>query len=86
MEFVGGEFSYPTMHCETPDLWQVTFEPRNARKDFEPEPTVHFLVRWRPPYHFTLMEISDKAWPACAQEDRQADEWRTLFSTQEWRQ
>jgi len=63
------------MHCETPDLSQVTFEPDNA-KDFAPEPSVYFLVRWRPPYHFTMMDISDKPWPRCTQEDREADEWR----------
>jgi len=51
-----------------------------------PEPEVYFLVRWRPPYHFTMMEISHKPWPRCTQEDREADEWRTVFATQEWRQ
>ncbi len=84
-DFVGGEFGNVTRHCQTPDLWQVTFEPQNAQKNFEPEPKVHFLVGWRPPYHFTMRGISDKPWPRCTQEDRQADEWRTLFSTQEWR-
>jgi hypothetical protein len=82
-DFVAGQFD-DTMHCETPDLSQVTFEPDNA-KDFAPEPSVYFLVRWRPPYHFTMMDISDKPWPRCTQEDREADEWRTLFNTQEWR-
>jgi hypothetical protein len=82
-DFVAGQFD-DTMHCETPDLSQVTFEPHNA-KDFAPEPSVYFLVRWRPPYHFTMMDISDKPWPRCTQEDREADEWRTLFNTQEWR-
>ncbi len=85
-DFVGGEFRGPTMHCQTPDLWQVTFEPHNAEKNFKPEPKVYFLVRWRPPYHFTMMSISDKPWPRCTQEDPEADEWRTLFSTQDWRQ
>ena len=85
-DWVGGDFGYPTRHCQTPDLWQVTFQPSNAQKNFEREPAVHFLVRWRPPYHFTMVDIRDKPWPLCTEEDSQADEWRTLFSTQEWRQ
>ena len=85
-DWVGGEFTDVTKHCETPDLWQVTFAPSNAQKNFEAEPAVYFLVRWRPPYHFTMVNISDKHWPLCIQEDPEADEWRTLFSTQEWRQ
>jgi predicted nucleotidyltransferase len=84
-DWIGGQFSGTTMHCRTSDLWQVTFGPDNAQKDFESEPDVYFLVRWRPPYHFTMVNVSDKPWPRCTQEDRQADEWRTLFSTQEWR-
>ena len=84
-DFVAGRFIDATLHCRTPDLWQVTLEPHDAKKDFEPKPDVYFLVRWRPPYHFTMVNISDKPWPRCTQEDPQADEWRTLFSTQEWR-
>jgi hypothetical protein len=84
-DFVAADFAGGTMHCQTSDLWQVTVEPHNAQKNFEPEPDVYFLVRWHPPYHFTMMNISDKPWPRCTQEDREADEWRTLFSTQEWR-
>ena len=49
------------------------------------EPRAYFLVRWRPPYHFSMMDIFAKPWPACNEEDREADEWRALFSTQEWR-
>lgn len=84
-DFVSGEFGYPTLHCQTPDLWQVAFTPSNVKKDFAAEPTVYFLIRWRPPYHFTMMDISDKPWSRCTQEDPDADEWRTLFNTQEWR-
>jgi hypothetical protein len=85
-DFVAGEFSYPTMHCHTPDLWQVAVTPSNAKKDFQPEPDVYFLIRWAPPYHFTMVDISNKGWPRCTQKDPEADAWRTLFNTQEWRQ
>jgi hypothetical protein len=84
-DFVPGEFVSPTMHCQTPDLWQVAVRPYDAEKNYESQPEVFFLIRWRPPYHFTLVNISNKPWPRCRQEDGEADAWRTLFSTQEWR-
>ena len=77
-DVVAGEFTDATMHCQTPDLWQVAV-------NFGPELNVYFLVRWRPPYHFTMVNISDGPWPRCTQQDREADTWRTLFPTQEWR-
>jgi hypothetical protein len=80
----GGEFA-GTMRCETPELWQVAFAPHDANKDLEAGPPAYFLVQWRPPYQFTMMSVSDKPSPLCTQEDREADAWRTLFSTQEWR-
>jgi hypothetical protein len=73
-DLVAGNFD-TTMHCQSPDLWQVTLND-----------DVFFLVRWRPPYHFTMMDIASKPWPRCTQKDPEADEWRTLFSTQDWRQ
>ena len=83
--FVAGEFDPPTLHCDTPDLWQVSLEPRDEKKDFAPEPLVWFLVRWRPPYRFSMVGVSDHPWPHCTQKDPYADQWRTLFATQEWR-
>ena len=85
LDFVGGEFLGDTMHCQTPDLWQVGFEPHNAKRNFEPEPDVYFLIRWTPPYRFAVAGISGKPWPRCTHADREADSWRTLFSTQDWR-
>lgn len=84
-DFVGGEFVGDTMHCQTPDLWQVGFEPHDAQRSFEQEPDVYFLVRWTPPYRFALAGVSNNPWPRCTQPDREADTWRTLFSTQGWR-
>jgi hypothetical protein len=78
---IRGEFS-PTMHCKTPDLWQVTFNKCIDNKDFDKTSPLYFLVRWRPPYHFTMMDVGKKPWPLCNQKDEQADEWRTLFPTE----
>jgi hypothetical protein len=85
VDFVGGDFLGDTMHCQTPDLWQVGLEPHDAKRNFEPEPSVYFLIRWTPPYSFALASISDNPWPRCTHPDREADTWRTLFSTQDWR-
>jgi hypothetical protein len=78
---IRGEFSL-TMHCKTPDLWQVTFNKSIDNKDFDKTSPLYFLVRWRPPYHFTMMDVGKKPWPLCNQKDEQADEWRTLFPTE----
>jgi hypothetical protein len=83
-DYISGEFS-PTMHCRTPDLWQVTLTPQDSKHNFKEEPEVYFLVQWNPPYHFTMMNVSNKPWPLCKKEDPSADEWRTLFAVQEWR-
>ncbi|MBN9659332.1 MAG: hypothetical protein J0H49_14195 [Acidobacteria bacterium] len=82
---VGGTFQDNTKRCQTPGLWQVTFAPRDEHKKYEDWKPLYFLVEWRPPFHFSMKEISDKPWPRCNQDDPEADEWRTLFSTQEWR-
>jgi hypothetical protein len=84
-DFVGGDFRGGTMHCQTPDLWQVGFEPHDAKRNFAPEPNVYFLIRWMPPYRFALVDISNNPRPGCTQADREADAWRTLFSIQDWR-
>ncbi|MGC4051692.1 MAG: hypothetical protein QM757_20280 [Paludibaculum sp.] len=84
-DWVGGSFPDNTRRCETPGLWQVTFAPSDAKKKYEDQAPLYFLVEWRPPFHFAMKEISPKPWPHCTQDDPEADEWRTLFNTQEWR-
>jgi hypothetical protein len=79
---ISGNFIYPTMHCPaTPDLWQVGV-------DFSDPPTpvgapskeVYFTVRWRPPYNFSMLQVSDTPSATCTQEDREADDSpQTLF-------
>jgi hypothetical protein len=46
---------------------------------------IYFLVRWRPPYYFEMLDIRDKPWAECAESDERADEARTLFASQEGR-
>lgn len=69
------EFEYPTLHCQQrPDLWQIATGVGEDRKH-----PAYFLIRWRPPYHFTMMSVSDRPSPDCKEEDREADEARSLF-------
>lgn len=69
------EYTIPTRHCTLhPDLWQVGTEEGEAGKQ-----EAYFLVRWRPPYHFTMIAVGDKTWPDCTERDRQADEPGPLF-------
>lgn len=74
-----------TRQCRSPELWQVTLGPDFGAGDARVA-DVHFLVRWRPPYHFTLVDAARKPWPRCDREDPAADEWRTLFAIQGWRE
>ncbi len=61
------------MHCpKSPDLWQVGVSQ-------DDEPNKYFIVRWRPPYRFTMVETRDNPRPECTEEDPEADERKTLF-------
>jgi len=83
-DFVSGEFIYPTMHCpSTPDLWQVGIEFNDPATPIGAEPKgTYFLVRWRPPYTFRMVQVSDRPFAGCTEEDRNADETLTLFPAQ----
>ncbi len=73
-----GEFA-ATTHCtDSPDLWQVAFDTADKKKG-----TIYFLIRWEPPYRFTMVRVSDHASPGCTEKDPGADEERrTLFPGQ----
>jgi hypothetical protein len=77
----GGDPLRHTMHCKQPDLWQVSIDVSKALDGSSSE---YFLVRWRPPFHFTMVDVSDHPWPGCTQEDPEADEWRTMFRPPGW--
>jgi hypothetical protein len=80
-----GEFIPPTMHCRNnPDLWQVGFGDAQLSTDTELR-GAYFLVRWRPPYRFGMVEVNDRPWPSCTDRDPKADAPRTLFPVQAWR-
>ena len=77
------DFSNTAMHCrQSPDLWQIMSGYSVVPFD---TPLRYFLVRWRPPYRFTMVDVSDHPWPGCTEEDPEADAPRTLFAGQDWR-
>lgn len=65
----------PTMHCKGQDVWQVTMD----FGEYPAQSLYYFLVRWRPPYRFTMVEASQSPSPSCNEKDPVADEFRTLF-------
>lgn len=79
-KFEGGEYT-TTLYCENrPEHWQVGL----AWIDFDGKTMVetkhlYFLVRWLPPYRFSMTGVSDLPWSGCTERDRQADEPQTLF-------
>ena len=77
-----GEFA-ATHHCtDSPDLWQVALDPSDKKKG-----TSYFLIRWQPPYRFTMVRVADHASPSCTEKDPAADdEYRTLFPVQDSRE
>jgi hypothetical protein len=85
-DLVFGDFISPTTHCPAmPDLWQVGVDFSDPPTPIGVEPKgAWFLVRWRPPYRFTMVDVSDRPSPACTEEDSKADEDRTLFPVREW--
>jgi hypothetical protein len=69
------EFIDPACHCtQKPDLWQV-----GVRDPTSERPLGYFLIRWRPPYHFSMAGVGAKPWPDCTGEDPEADAFHTLF-------
>jgi len=71
--YTAGEFNGLTMSCKTgPDLWQISFTPEGGKPQ-------HYLVQWRRPYHFTMVQVSDRANSSCTVPDPKADETGTLF-------
>jgi hypothetical protein len=76
-----GSFAGVTQQCSV-NRWQVGVSVQDQTKGPR---DIYFLVRWRPPYYFEMLDIRDKRWAECAESDERADEARTLFASQEGR-
>lgn len=79
---VFGEFEDPAMRrCRTdPTLWQVgiAVDGEETAGDKAASP-LYFLVRWLPPYHFTLMDIGAQPRKDCDEDVDTRDDLGTLF-------
>ena len=70
-----GEFDGPAKRCRAnPALWQVSFDAGD-----EQAAAPHFLVRWTPPYRFTLVAIRVRPFSDCNQDVEMPDNIGTLF-------
>jgi hypothetical protein len=68
-----GDFPDPAMRCKSgPDLWQVGTHWHEG-------PKTYYLVRWTPPYKFTLMDVKDRPFPDCTIADPKGDQHPELF-------
>jgi hypothetical protein len=79
-----GHFVRPSgiRHCKAnPDLWQVGVDFSDPPTPWNKPPVAtYFVVRWRPPYRFTMVTVSDQANPDCTEVDQRAlDDRPTLF-------
>lgn len=72
-----------TQWCpQEPDLWQVHLTVESTRQTpAENPPPQHwyFVLRWRPPYRFSLAGVGNRPRAGCTQEDPEAEAVRTLF-------
>jgi hypothetical protein len=71
-----GDFAEPTLRCSGgPDLWQVTTH-------LYERPKRYFRVRWRAPYHFTMVGVSDTPYPDCTMPDTRSEVYPDLFDAE----
>lgn len=84
---MNGEFG-DTLLCSPSDLYQVAIDfgvdDDKTAKDRHYVGPVYLMVRWRPPYRFQMVAVSDKSSPVCVTPDEEADEDPTLFPVQDW--
>ena len=69
-----GDDPDPALHCSNrPELWQVGIE----RHD-QPQKT-YYMVRWRTPYRFSMVAVSNQTDPGCTEKDAKPEGVGTLF-------
>ncbi|MDH7974736.1 hypothetical protein QH494_21305 [Sphingomonas sp. AR_OL41] len=79
-----GDFDDSLRRCRAdPSLWQVavTLDPNGTA----PHPPRYFMVRWMPPYRFTLVKAGYRAFAGCDEQVAAPDDVGTLFPLQGWR-
>lgn len=78
--FEHGEYTTVT-HCgNRPEHWQVALEwSKYDGGRMVATKHLYFLVRWLPPYRFSMSDVSERPWASCTERDSAAEEERTLF-------
>ncbi|HNY41987.1 MAG TPA: hypothetical protein PKJ41_16410 [Bryobacteraceae bacterium] len=71
-ERFSGEFIRPSKHCEgKPGLWAVGVDSddgvANSKKTY-------FLVQWRPPFRFRMVQVSEQPPSGCTEPDPEGDQ------------
>jgi hypothetical protein len=70
-----GDFPDPTLRCTAgSDFWQV------ATNLYE-KPKRYFRVRWRSPFSFSMVEISEKPFPDCTVPDGRSETFPSLLNS-----
>lgn len=70
-----GDFPEATVRCTAgADLWQVATHLYEGPKKF-------YRVRWRDPYSFTMVDISDTPYPDCTAPDSRGETYRNVFDS-----
>jgi hypothetical protein len=68
-----GDASQPTLRCTAgDDVWQVTTHLYDRPKRY-------FRVRWKDPYTFTMVGISEMPYPDCTVQDGRGEAYPKLF-------
>ena len=66
-----GDFPDPAVRCSN-GTWQIGTHLHEA-------PKTYYRVRFKEPYHFTMVEVSDNPFPDCTTADPKGDEHLKLF-------
>jgi hypothetical protein len=73
LEHPYGDFAEPTRRCTAgADLWQVATRILDG-------PMRYYRVRWEPPLHFTMVEISETPFPDCTVADPRSEVYPPLL-------
>jgi hypothetical protein len=68
-----GDFPDPAVRCKSSaDLWQIGTHWHEG-------PKTYYLVRWTPPFKFTMMDVKDRPFPDCLTPDPKGDKHPRLF-------
>ncbi len=78
-----GPFIDDTKNCRKDRaFWQVSL---GIGGDREHQEDTYFIVRWRPPYRFEMVDVRTTPRTDCNQPDPSVDSGQTLFPIQDWR-